>query len=269
MHWQPLGPPLHLNHKPTIDRNFPGVKGLWGFSFLLLPARLTLSAILSANFPGWFSHPSYSISASLSSSDIGPPVGKNIGRFYARRPKFTHAPQLIGALVYWFGSETVFGASSEFLDGGLYAVIEDLLALLLCLIPSDSVARKHINMNFYAGDYFEVRVPEKKMNWWRHFSAPPYVGYIAAQLVAMDFILHGLPGWKFGLELLPVPVLKICLHLLPEECKAISVTDFAEHYHHSRSSGAVRSPEPTSRRCSGGANSSSGELSVSATWQLA
>ena len=34
----------------------------------------------------------------------------------------------------WFGSETVFGASSEFLQGGLYAVIEDPFGAALCLV---------------------------------------------------------------------------------------------------------------------------------------
>ena len=32
----------------------------------------------------------------------------------------------------WFGSETVFGASSEFLQGGLYSVIEDPFGASLC-----------------------------------------------------------------------------------------------------------------------------------------
>ncbi|HRG78461.1 MAG TPA: sodium:solute symporter, partial [Cyclobacteriaceae bacterium] len=34
----------------------------------------------------------------------------------------------------WFGSETVFGASSEFLKGGLYSVIEDPFGAALCLV---------------------------------------------------------------------------------------------------------------------------------------
>jgi hypothetical protein len=34
----------------------------------------------------------------------------------------------------WFGSETVFGASSEFLKGGLYSVIEDPFGGALCLV---------------------------------------------------------------------------------------------------------------------------------------
>ena len=38
----------------------------------------------------------------------------------------------------WFGSETVFGASSEFLEGGLYAVMEDPFGAALCLYYSDS-----------------------------------------------------------------------------------------------------------------------------------
>lgn len=33
----------------------------------------------------------------------------------------------------WFGSETVFGASSQFLEGGLYNVIQDPFGEALCL----------------------------------------------------------------------------------------------------------------------------------------
>ncbi|MCU0420983.1 MAG: sodium:solute symporter, partial [Cyclobacteriaceae bacterium] len=34
----------------------------------------------------------------------------------------------------WFGSETVFGASSEFLKGGVLGVIEDPFGAALCLL---------------------------------------------------------------------------------------------------------------------------------------
>ena len=58
----------------------------------------------------------------------------------------------------WFGSETVFGASSEFLKGGLYAVIEDPFGAALCLVLFGTFfARKLYNMNLLTlGDFFKV-----------------------------------------------------------------------------------------------------------------
>jgi Na+/proline symporter len=59
----------------------------------------------------------------------------------------------------WFGSETVFGASSEFLEGGLYATIEDPFGASLCLLLFGLFfARKLYQMNLLTlGDYFRVR----------------------------------------------------------------------------------------------------------------
>lgn len=101
----------------------------------------------------------------------------------------------------WFGSETVFGASSEFLKGGLYAVIEDPFGAALCLVLFGLFyARKLYNMNLLTlGDFFEVRFGKKTELVASIFLAPPYVGYIAAQLVAMGLILNvvtGLPVWQ-------------------------------------------------------------------------
>lgn len=59
----------------------------------------------------------------------------------------------------WFGSETVFGASSEFLKGGLYAVIEDPFGAALCLLLFGLfITRKLYAMKLLTlGDFFKVR----------------------------------------------------------------------------------------------------------------
>ncbi len=100
----------------------------------------------------------------------------------------------------WFGSETVFGASSQFLQGGLYSVIEDPFGGALCLVLFGLFfARKLYNMNLLTlGDYFEVRFGRRTGLVASASLAPPYVGYIAAQLVAMGLILNvvaGTPLW--------------------------------------------------------------------------
>ncbi|CAN5125630.1 sodium:solute symporter family protein [soil metagenome] len=101
----------------------------------------------------------------------------------------------------WFGSETVFGASSRFLEGGLFAVIEDPFGAALCLVLFGLFfARKLYNMNLLTlGDYFKVRYGGKTELVASVFLAPPYIGYIAAQLVAMSLILNvvtGLELWQ-------------------------------------------------------------------------
>jgi len=101
----------------------------------------------------------------------------------------------------WFGSETVFGASAEFLKGGLYSVIEDPFGGALCLLLFGLFfARKLYNMNLLTlGDFFEVRFGKRTELIASFFLAPPYAGYIAAQLVAMGLILNiitGLPVWQ-------------------------------------------------------------------------
>lgn len=129
----------------------------------------------------------------------------------------------------WFGSETVFGASSEFLKGGLFAVIEDPFGAALCLILFGLFfARKIYNMNLLTlGDFFKVRYGKTAELIASLFLALPYVGYIAAQLVAMGLILNvviGLPVWE-GVIISSVVV---TLYTYIGGMWAISVTDFIQ-----------------------------------------
>ncbi len=127
----------------------------------------------------------------------------------------------------WFGSETVFGASSEFLKGGLYSVIEDPFGGALCLVLFGLFfARKLYNMNLLTlGDFFEVRYGKRTELVASFFLAPPYIGYIAAQLVAMGLILNiiaGLPIWQGVIIAASV----VTFYTFIGGMWAISVTDF-------------------------------------------
>ncbi len=129
----------------------------------------------------------------------------------------------------WFGSETVFGASSEFLKGGLYSVIEDPFGAVLCLVLFGLFfARKLYNMNLLTlGDFFKVRFGKKTELIASIFLAPPYVGYIAAQLVAMGLILNvviGLEVWQ-GVVISSVVV---TFYTYIGGMWAISITDFMQ-----------------------------------------
>jgi SSS family transporter len=129
----------------------------------------------------------------------------------------------------WFGSETVFGASSRFLEGGLYGVIEDPFGAALCLMLFGLFfARKLYNMNLITlGDFFKVRYGPKVELVASVFLAPPYLGYIAAQLVAMGLILNVVTGmlvWH-GIVLSAVIV---TIYTYVGGMWAISITDFIQ-----------------------------------------
>lgn len=129
----------------------------------------------------------------------------------------------------WFGSETVFGASAEFLEGGLYAVIEDPFGASLCLIVFGLFyARRLYNMNLLTlGDFFKVRYNKVTELTASLFLALPYLGYIAAQLVAMGLILNvviDIPVWQ-GVVISSVIV---TLYTYAGGMWAVSVTDFVQ-----------------------------------------
>lgn len=129
----------------------------------------------------------------------------------------------------WFGSETVFGASSEFLHGGLYSVIEDPFGAALCLILFGLFyARKLYNLNLLTlGDYFRIRYGRNTELIASILMAPPYAGYIAAQLVAMALILNVVAGivlWQ-GIVISTVVV---TIYTYIGGMWAISITDFIQ-----------------------------------------
>ncbi len=127
----------------------------------------------------------------------------------------------------WFGSETVFGASSEFLRGGLYAVIEDPFGASLCLVLFGFFfARKLYTMNLLTlGDFFKVRYGKRTELVASIFLAPPYVGYIAAQLVAMGLILNVVTGMAVW-EGVVLSAFVVTFYTYIGGMWAISVTDF-------------------------------------------
>jgi solute:Na+ symporter, SSS family len=129
----------------------------------------------------------------------------------------------------WFGSETVFGASSEFLHGGLYAVIEDPFGASFCLLIFGLFfARKLYTMKLLTlGDFFKVKFGRRTELVASLFLAPPYVGYIAAQLVAMGLILNvvtGMPLW----EGVVISAVVVTIYTYVGGMWAISITDFIQ-----------------------------------------
>jgi len=97
-----------------------------------------------------------------------------------------------GLFATWFGSETVMGASSEFIEKGLLGVIEDPFGAALCLLLIGLFYAKPLyKLNLLTfSDYFRVRFG-KPAEWISAvFMIPSYFSWIAAQLVAMALLLE-------------------------------------------------------------------------------
>lgn len=129
----------------------------------------------------------------------------------------------------WFGSETVFGASSRFLEGGLYSVIEDPFGAALCLILFGLFfARKLYTMNLLTlGDYFKVRYGKRTEVVASIFMVPAYFGYTAGQLVALGLISNvviGIPVW----EGVVISAVAVTVYTFVGGMWAISITDFIQ-----------------------------------------
>lgn len=129
----------------------------------------------------------------------------------------------------WFGSETIFGASSEFLHGGLLSVIEDPFGAALCLFLFGAFfARKLYAMNLLTlGDFFRARFGRRTELVASVFMVPSYFGYAAGQLVALGLILNiitGLPLWQGVVLSAAVVTLYTCAGGM----WAISITDFVQ-----------------------------------------
>ena len=129
----------------------------------------------------------------------------------------------------WFGSETVFGASSEFLKGGLLGVIEDPFGAALCLLLFGLFfARKLYHMNLLTlGDFFGARYGKTTERVASIFLVPSYVGYIAAQLVAMGLIINVVTGVAIWQGVV-VSALVVTAYTYVGGMWAISITDFIQ-----------------------------------------
>lgn len=129
----------------------------------------------------------------------------------------------------WFGSETVFGASSQFLKDGLFGVIEDPFGAALCLVLFGLFfARKLYTLRLLTlGDFFKIRFGKRTELVASIFLAPPYVGYIAAQLVAMGLILNVVTGMDVWQAVI-ISAIVVTLYTYVGGMWAITITDFIQ-----------------------------------------
>jgi SSS family transporter len=101
-----------------------------------------------------------------------------------------------GLFATWFGSETVLGASSEFVQHGLMGVIEDPFGAALCLLLVGLFFARplyRLNITTFC-DFYKLRFNKHAEMLSAFLIIPSYFGWIAAQLIAMAIILNVLSG---------------------------------------------------------------------------
>ncbi len=126
----------------------------------------------------------------------------------------------------WFGSETIMGASSEFVEHGLLGVIEDPFGAALCLILVGAFfARPLYRLNILTfNDFFRLRFSRRAELISAVFIVPSYFGWIAAQLVALAIILKTLAGIPLFYGIM-VCTLVVVFYTYIGGMWAVSVTD--------------------------------------------
>lgn len=163
-----------------------------------------------------------------------------IGWWASRRVKNTadfvvagrQLPLLLAAcasFATWFGSETLMGASAEFVEGGLIGVVEDPFGAALCLILVGAFyARKLYRLNILTFcDFFKIRFSKAAEFLSAFLIVPSYFGWIAAQLVAMAIILQTLTQIPFVYGIMICTVVVI-IYTYIGGMWAVSVTDFVQ-----------------------------------------
>lgn len=129
----------------------------------------------------------------------------------------------------WFGSETIMGASSEFVEHGLIGVIEDPFGAALCLVLVGAFfARPLYKLNIITfNDFFRIRFSRQAEVISALFMIPSYFGWIAAQLVAMAITLNTIAGLTL-LQGILLCALIVVFYTYIGGMWAVSITDFLQ-----------------------------------------
>ncbi len=141
-------------------------------------------------------------------------------------PLFLSASALFAT---WFGSETIFGASSVYLEEGLLGVIEDPFGGALCLVLFGMFyLRPMYSMNVLTiGDVFK-KIFGKRIEFFASvFMIPAYFGYVAAQLVALSLVLGAVTDLSM-VEGILISAGIVVFYTFLGGMWAISITDFIQ-----------------------------------------
>lgn len=134
-----------------------------------------------------------------------------------------------GLFATWFGSETVMGAPSSFIEGGLLGVMEDPFGAAMCLVLVGLVyARPLYRLNILTfNDFYRMRFNRTTEIVSAIFMVPSYFGWIAAQLVALAIVMKSLVGLPLAYGILMCTVITV-IYTYIGGMWAVSITDFVQ-----------------------------------------
>lgn len=145
-----------------------------------------------------------------------------------RLPLFLNAADLFAL---WFGSETIFGASSEFAQHGLRGVVEDPFGAALCLVLFGMFfIRRLYRMNLFTlGDLFKIKYGKNAEVTASFFMLLTFFGYIAAQFIALGYIFSFATGGALSIQTSAVICAAIVMiYTMVGGMWAVSITDFIQ-----------------------------------------
>lgn len=154
---------------------------------------------------------------------------KGAGDFINAGRNLPPAMNAAALFALWFGSETVFGASSEFAIHGIRGVIEDPLGGVLCLLlVGIFFSRKLYSLNIYTiGDLFRQRYGAGVESLSSVLMVLSFVGYAAGQMVALGLITHMLTGFTLQISTVLGAAI-VMIYTFTGGMWAVSVTDFLQ-----------------------------------------
>lgn len=134
-----------------------------------------------------------------------------------------------GLFATWFGSETVMGAPSSFIEDGLLGVMEDPFGAAMCLILVGIIyARPLYRLNILTfNDFYRMRFNRTAEIVSAIFMVPSYFGWIAAQLVAMAIVMKSLIGLPVFYGILLCTIITV-IYTYIGGMWAVSITDFVQ-----------------------------------------
>lgn len=129
----------------------------------------------------------------------------------------------------WFGSETIFGASAEFAEFGISGIIEDPLGGVLCLLLVGFIFSKRLyKLNIYTiGDLFRKNYGPRVEMVSSILMIISFIGYAAAQIVALGLISQTLLGISLPLSML-LSLSIVVIYTYTGGMWAVSLTDFIQ-----------------------------------------
>lgn len=129
----------------------------------------------------------------------------------------------------WFGSETIFGASSEFVKHGIQGIIEDPFGGVLCLVLFALIFAKPLyRLNLLTlGDLYRNHYGKGVELLASGCMLLTFFGYIAAQLVALGILIQVISGIPVIYGIL-ISAGVVTIYTLMGGMWAVTITDFVQ-----------------------------------------